>query len=80
MIKTFRLPMGYKLVVDTSQVYPEDPGAGTPALVHAPGGRHTGTMFCVIDAGECDGMPVPEAVRRALEDLWEQVDELLASS
>ncbi len=78
MIKTFRLPMNWKLVVDTDQVVRDDPGAGTPALVHAPGGRYTATFWCVMDTGECDLVDVPEAVYLALEDLWGQVDELLA--
>jgi len=77
MIKTFRLPQNWKLVVDTSEIIPEDPGAGTPALVYSPDGRHTGSMWCAIDAGDCDGINIPGAVIAALENLVDQVDAML---
>ncbi len=53
--KTLRGPGGLMLVLDREQVIPEDPGAGTPALVVAPFGRGTSTYWCAADNGEVDG-------------------------
>lgn len=78
MIKTFRLPQNWKLVVNTKEVNREDPGAGVPALVHSPGSRYTATFLCVMHTGECDDLEVPNAVMTALEKVWGEVDELLA--
>lgn len=78
MIKTFRLPQNWKLVIDTSQVYRDDPGAGTPALVHSPKSRSIATFWCVMGTAECEYEQVPDSVMTALEKVWGEVDELLA--
>lgn len=42
-------------MLDESEVFPDDPGNGTPALVIAPFGRGTATYDCACDNGEVDG-------------------------
>jgi len=76
MIKTFTLSQGWKLVIDTSEVIADDPGAGTPALLYGPSGQ-LGTLWCAQSEGECDGARVPRAVLRELDELEDAVSELL---
>jgi hypothetical protein len=45
-------PNGIRIVLDSNEIYPSDPGAGTPAMVYL--GRHSGTYWCVSDTGELD--------------------------
>ena len=53
--KTLRGPGGLMLVLDRTQVFPDNPGEGTPALVVAPFGRGTSTYDCAADTGEVEG-------------------------
>lgn len=41
---------GIEIVLDASQIFPGDPGMGTPAIVKK--GRHTATFHCALDTGE----------------------------
>jgi len=41
-----------QLVLDTEEVFPDDPGMGTPALVHWRGA--TATYWCAMGTGELD--------------------------
>lgn len=58
--KTLKGPCGATLELDPAQVFPDDPGAGTPALVRYRG--HTGTYWCCINECECDGVELPQDV------------------
>ena len=49
---TLHGPNGLTLVLDPTQVFPNDPGAGTPAMVYLRGS--SGTYGCVVDTGELD--------------------------
>jgi len=56
--RTYNHPAtGCQLILDPSQVYPDDPSSGTPAMVRYKG--HYGTYWCASDAGEVDGFPIP---------------------
>jgi hypothetical protein len=70
-------PRGYRLVMDSKEIIPDDPGAGTPAMVYGP--RDTsGTFWCVLDTGEIDGtVEVPSDVMRWLDGLALKVDEFM---
>ena len=51
-------PGGIQLVLDSSQVFPDDPGNGTPALVYKlRGGRvvASSTYNCALGEGVLDG-------------------------
>jgi hypothetical protein len=44
--------------LDRSQVFPDDPGAGTPAMVYIKGSRgwrDSGTYWCACDTGVLSG-------------------------
>ena len=56
-----RGPGGIVIILDSREVVPSDPGAGTPAMVEAStrtaGGTYTyvATYWCALDTGELDG-------------------------
>lgn len=55
MTATFKGPEGLRLELDAGQIFPEDPGQGTPVLVVLANGD-SGTYGCVTSEGEtCDG-------------------------
>ena len=62
--KILKGPSGVKLILDQSQIFPDDPGNGTPALVEYKRGYkiYTGIYWCCADTGDCDGMPLPDSV------------------
>jgi hypothetical protein len=46
-------PRGWTIELDARQIFPDDPGMGTPALIVAPSGL-TATFWCGLDTGEVD--------------------------
>lgn len=50
MKKTIQGPQGLRIVLDSAQIFPDDPGNGTPAIVEL--GRASGTYWCAADTGE----------------------------
>ncbi len=73
-------PRGVKLILDPSEIFPDDPGSGTPALVEYK--EQTGTYWCALGEGEvcCDKvvkLPVPvldwlENQRPLVERMFEE--------
>ena len=51
---TLRGPGGLMVVLDRARVVPEDPGQDTPAMVYAPFGKGSATLWCAADTGELD--------------------------
>lgn len=49
MKKTYSGPRGVKLVLDSSENFPDDPGNGTPAMVYFKDG--SATLTCVEGSG-----------------------------
>ena len=49
MKKTYSGPDGITLVLDSSEIFPNDPGQGTPAMVYTRGGG--ATYWCASDTG-----------------------------
>ena len=78
-IRTMTGPKGYSVTLDTSEVFPDDPGQGAPAIVTAPGGR-TGTFWCAIGEGEVDGATIPVAVFNWLNSIEAEVNAFLYSA
>lgn len=69
----------YKIVLDFNEAVPDDPGAGTPAMVYGPKDA-SGTFFCALETGEidpCSPHQLPSAVSAWLERMAEHVDEYL---
>lgn len=52
MKKTLQGPNGLIIVLDSAEIFPDDPGAGTPAMVHL--GSYSATYWCAADTGELD--------------------------
>ncbi|MFB0396483.1 hypothetical protein ABVE18_20850 [Xanthomonas euvesicatoria] len=68
----------YTVELDYTEGHPDDPGAGTPAMVCGPNGT-SGTFFCVRDTGwlnegERNGHEVPPGVKQWLEEREDLVD------
>ena len=73
---SFRKTWQYKrwrVVFESSQVFPDDPGNGTPAMVYAPGGD-SATYNCAADTGECNDTPIPLHIMSWLEKLEEEIE------
>lgn len=68
----------YRVELDHREAFPNDPGAGTVAMVYGP--RNTsGTWGCVSDTGvlnegEANGHDLPPAVVRWMDSIEDQVD------
>jgi hypothetical protein len=59
--KTLTGPSGIRIELDSAQIFPDDPGQGTPAMVYVDSAKARGmsaTYWCAADTGELDGMPV----------------------
>ena len=62
--------------LDRGQVFFDDPGRGTPAVVFC--GNTCGTYWCVSDTGEfMDGPELTGAEKRWLASINDEVDEFL---
>jgi hypothetical protein len=72
--KTLRGPNGVKLILDSSQYFPNDPGNGTPALVEYKGG--ISTFECARNEGEVDAGEMIQLPQSVLDWLWsDEVDK-----
>jgi len=76
MRKVFRnLQLGIAVEMDTREVYPKDPGMGTPVLVTFSTGD-TGTWNCVTSEGETsDGYKLSKDQLNWLETVRPKVEE-----
>lgn len=69
---------GCRVELDTDEVYPDDPGQGTPAMVYYRDG--SATYWCAVGEGEVDGkefIRLPPRVLEWLESLENEIDEFL---
>jgi hypothetical protein len=79
--KDFEGPKGYLLRLDRREVFLDDPGLGTPALVQNHKGD-TVTYWCALGEGEIvsrsgDCLPIPRNVMTWLESLESDVNQFL---
>jgi hypothetical protein len=69
------------VVLDSDEVFPDDPGQGTPAMVNGPRAL-SATYHCalsetvLVDDGGRD-VPIPAAVQRWLEDVEDEVSAFI---
>lgn len=58
---TLKHKSGWRLELDRDEIYPDDPGNGTPAMVYAPRDESWGTYWCALDNAEvaCGDVVVP---------------------
>lgn len=68
----------YRLVLDASQIIPDDPGAGTPAVVYGPRDS-SATFWCAVNEGVVsnsrEDIEIPARVLRWLASNEELVSE-----
>ena len=50
--KTLHGPGGLRILLDSAEIYPNDPGNGTPAMVQL--FQFSSTYWCAADTGELD--------------------------
>ena len=64
-----------KVVLDKSQVFLDDPGQGTPAMVYL--GNHSGTYYCAVETGLVDDHELTKEQVAWLDGLDEKIDDYL---
>lgn len=66
--------LGILIELDASQIFPGDPGQGTPVLVELASGQ-TGTWNCVTSEGEVDGVRLTPEQSAWLDDKTPEVEK-----
>lgn len=80
--QTIQGPKGYKVTLDRREVFKDDPGQGTPALVRHPMGG-IATYWCALGEGEIElgttgeYLIIPHSVMEWLESLESEVSDFL---
>ncbi len=76
--RSIRGPLGAVLHLDPDEIFPDDPGNGTPALVEWR--DQWGTYWCVSETGDIDGDTVPDSILRWLnsDKISNEVESLYA--
>ena len=64
-------PDGLRVEFNADEIFPNDPGQGTPVLVCL--GRETATFCCALNEGEVDGIRLSPAQMLFLESIEEFV-------
>lgn len=73
--ETLRGPGGLKLEIDSNDVFPNDPGLGTPALVLIRG--CAATLACALDSGTVEHIPLTSDQIAWLEKAEDHVNRVL---
>jgi hypothetical protein len=78
--ETIKGPGNIRLELDSAQIFPDDPGQGTPAMIHL--GLGSATYWCALNEGEVfdtltGTIPFSGAQMRWLEAQEEVVDAFL---
>jgi hypothetical protein len=73
--QTLEGPEGLTLELSAKQIFPDDPGQGTPCLCCYLG--QTGTYNCVSDQGAVDDEPLSGEQIAWINDIYSEVDEWL---
>ena len=60
-------PAGLSVRFDSTEIFPDDPGQGTPVLVFL--GKESSTFCCALNEGEVDGIRLSQAQIAFLETL-----------
>jgi hypothetical protein len=73
--ETIHGPGGIRIELDSAEIFPDDPGQGTPAIVHL--GKASATFWCAVDQGElADGDGHVTLSSKHLEWLASQSDRV----
>lgn len=71
-----RGPEGIKVILDASEIFPNNPGLGTPAMVHLSTGD-TATFNCVDSELEVDGIRLTSAQENWIRSIGDEIDNWL---
>lgn len=76
--KSIPLGRGWSVALRRDEVYPDDPGNGTPAMVCGPFGK-SATFWCAADTGEAtdnrgETFDIPFSVQRAIDRATDEVN------
>jgi hypothetical protein len=77
--QTIKGPGGLKIELDADEIFPDDPGQGTPILVSLPEGgeRYTATYNCAVSENEVDGIYLNDDQIDFLQNLDCELDNWL---
>jgi hypothetical protein len=79
--QTLRGP-GIVIHLDSNEIYPDDPGAGAPAIVETTNGDYTATYWCALDTGTLSGREGDKDLTLAqqewLDAKFDEVDAFVA--
>lgn len=76
--KTIVGPKGYSIVLDRRQVFLDDPGQGTPAILEGPNGASS-TFWCALGEGEIETTFGPRALPSLVVE-WLEASESAVNS
>jgi hypothetical protein len=68
-------PKGLHVILDSSEIFPDDPGQGTPAMVYLRG--QSATYWCALNEGEVDGEELSTSQQAFLESIEDEVAEFI---
>lgn len=68
-------PNGLRLELDSAEIFPDDPGQGTPAMVYLRG--ESATYWCALNEGEVDREVMNSSQQAWLEQQEDAVAEFL---
>lgn len=70
---------GWSIVLDKDEVFPDDPGQGTPAMLYSPKGLSS-TYFCALDNGVIGDhdQPIPRSILDWMEEKMEEIDAFIS--
>ena len=77
MKTTIAGPEGYSIDLDPSQIFPDNPGEGTPAIVYSKGWKRSASYWCAVETGEVDGVEISPKVVAWLEDLEGTIEAMM---
>lgn len=72
--RVLRGPDGCKITFNANEVFPDDPGQGTPVMLTLKSGD-TATFNCALNEGEAEGEPLTPAQIDWLNELAFDVEE-----
>lgn len=69
--------LNIRIELDASEIYPNDPGQGTPAMVYS--GRHSGTFWRAVAEGELDNCELTAEQGAWLESQESSVEAFMSA-
>lgn len=71
--RTLNGPGGLRVELDSSEIYPDDPGQGTPAMVYLPGS--SSTFWRAVDCGSLYDSQGRDVELTGTQQMWLQDQE-----